>query len=133
MSEQLPLAEGCPTVVFEVSGTPAGLRTAIQVLPSGGRLVQVGLQPEVTQFDLRSFTLREFELVGTNAHVCGEDLPEALRLLAARDEPWSDVAPVALSLDRLVPDGLVPLADGHGRWIKTLVDPWADAPRDTRM
>ncbi|MGH3664479.1 MAG: hypothetical protein ACRDU8_00040, partial [Egibacteraceae bacterium] len=109
------------------------LRTALGLLPTGGRLVQVGLQPGVTELELRPFSLREYELVGTNAHVCDEDVPEALRLLAARGEPWHDVAPVALSLDRLVPDGLVPLAEGRSRRIKTLVDPWADAPRDTRM
>jgi (R,R)-butanediol dehydrogenase/meso-butanediol dehydrogenase/diacetyl reductase len=63
----------------------------------------------------------------------GADLPEALRLLAARADPWSDVAPVALSLDRLVPDGLLPLAEGRSRCVKTLVDPWSDGSRPTRM
>ena len=75
-------------------------------------------------------TLTEVELVGTNAHVCGADLPEALRLLAARGGRWSDVAPKMLPLDRLVADGVRPMADGRATRIKTLIDPWADAPRE---
>ncbi|MGH2635910.1 MAG: zinc-dependent alcohol dehydrogenase [Actinomycetota bacterium] len=124
---------GDPDVVYEVTGSADGLEAALAVVRPGGRVVAVGLQDLPREIDLRSVTLREISIHGTNAHVVGSDLPEALRLLAARREPWSDVAPVALSLDRLVPDGLEPLAEGRSRRIKTLVDPWAEAPRPTRM
>lgn len=36
-----------------------------------------------------------------------------------------------LSLDSLVDEALVPMATGTARQIKTLIDPWATAPRAT--
>ena len=124
---------GEPDVVYEVTGTEAGLSTALEIVRRGGRIVIVGLHDRPSSVDLRALTLAETNLIGTNAHVCGADLPEALRLLAARAEPWDDVAPVALSLDRLVEDGIEPLAHGRSTRIKTLVDPWAERTRPTRM
>jgi threonine dehydrogenase-like Zn-dependent dehydrogenase len=134
-----PIAEvvrervGEPGLVYEVTGTVAGLDAALSSVRLGGRVVAVGLHEHLREIDLRSLTLRELSIHGTNAHVVSADLPEALRLLAARRDPWSDVAPTALSLDRLVPDGLEPLAEGRSRRIKTLVDPWAEASRPSRM
>jgi (R,R)-butanediol dehydrogenase / meso-butanediol dehydrogenase / diacetyl reductase len=122
-----------PTVIFEVSGTVPGLRTARQVLPRGGRLVLVGLQDAPANWDMRSVSLIEHEVIGTNAHVCDIDLPDALRLLASRRQPWSDLAPVALSLDELVTDGLQPLVERRSARIKTLIDPWAYRMRPTDM
>lgn len=131
--QQIVAGEGAPAVVYEVTGRPGGLDTARALLPAGGRLVVVGLQERSVDVDLRDLTLREIDVVGTNAHVCDSDLPHALGLLAARASPWSDVAPVALALADLVDDGLAPLAGGRGTRIKTLVDPWAEATRKTRM
>lgn len=122
-----------PALVYEVSGSRAGLETALAVLPRGGRLVLVGLHKQPRELALREWTLTERELIGTNAHVLQADLPEALRLLAARDRPWNDVAPVALPLAELVSAGLQPLSDGRSDRIKTLIDPWAGAARPTRM
>jgi hypothetical protein len=56
------------------------------------------------------------------------DLSEAIRLLSARTDGWSDVAPVALPLESLA-DALADLAAGTTGRIKTLIDPWA---ADTR-
>jgi len=122
-----------PTVVYEVSGTPGGLRTALSVLPPGGRLVLVGLQGSPVEWDVRRLSLVEHEIIGTNAHVCGADLPTALELLASRDAPWSDIAPVALPLSDLVAEGLQPLVERRSSRIKTLVDPWASTARATVM
>ena len=65
------------------------------------------------------------------AHVCEQDLPAALDLLGRRDGGWRDVAPEALSLEQLVPDGILPLVEGRGSRIKTLIDPWAIQARPT--
>jgi len=119
-----------PAAVYEVTGNETVFRQAFDAVPPGGRLVVVGLQDEPRLVDLRSVTLREIELVGTNAHVVGDDLPEALRLLASRDSDWSDVAPTVIPLTELVSDGLQPMAEGRSTRIKTLVDPWAGAPRE---
>ena len=122
-----------PTVVYEVSGTQAGLRTALTLGTKGARVVLVGLQGAAYELDARRLSLEERELIGTNAHVCGTDLPEAVRLLALREYGWADVAPLALSLDELVEHGLRPLAEGRGGRIKTLIDPRAARSRATRM
>ena len=121
------------TVVYEVSGTAAGLQTALSILPPGGRLVLVGLQGRPAELDVRTLSLVEHELIGTNAHVCGDDLPTALELIAKRPDPWSDVAPIAVSLDDLVEEGLRPIVERRSSRIKTLVDPWTPRTRPTLM
>ncbi|HZD71871.1 MAG TPA: alcohol dehydrogenase catalytic domain-containing protein [Actinomycetes bacterium] len=134
-----PLAEalrGLPAqldVVYEVTGSEEGIAAALEVVVDGGRVVVVGLQHRPQTVDLRRLALRELGVIGSQALVCPTDLPEALRLLAARPEGWADVAPIALSLDRLADEGLVPLAEGRAPGIKTLVDPRASASRPTRM
>jgi (R,R)-butanediol dehydrogenase/meso-butanediol dehydrogenase/diacetyl reductase len=116
-------------VVYEVTGSRAVLDEAVDALLPGGRLVVVGLQSEPVPIDLRRLTLTEVELIGTNAHVCDVDLPEALRLLAERGNGWTDVAPALLPLADLVPEGIRPMAEGRGARVKTLIDPWADGAR----
>jgi (R,R)-butanediol dehydrogenase / meso-butanediol dehydrogenase / diacetyl reductase len=123
-----------PQVVYEVTGTEPGLRSALAAAaPGGARLVLTGLHEQPREIDLRHVTLREIELIGTNAHVCGVDLPEAVRLLAARREGWADLAPEAFPLGELVAEGIAPLVERRAPRIKTLIDPWAKArrPADT--
>ncbi len=112
-----------PDVVFEVTGTSSGLRHALDSAAAGTRVVLVGLQDAPAEVDLRGVSLREIELIGTNAHVFSADFAEAVRLLASRDEGWSDVAPEPISLDDLVEKGLVPMIEGRPAAIKTLIDP----------
>lgn len=132
-AEALLAADLEADVVFEVTGGSSGLQAAIEALSPAARLVAVGLHERPREFDLRALTLREHEVIGTNAHVCEADLPEALRLLAEHSGDWRAVAPVALPLERLVEDALRPLAEGRSQRIKTLIDPWASEPRETRM
>jgi len=120
-----------PAVIYEVSGTTVGLASALGAATRGTRLVAIGLQGQHLSLDTLDLTLREIELIGSNAHVFARDLSEALRLLAAREAGWSDVAPMAVPLDSLVDEALVPMATGTARQIKTLIDPWATAPRAT--
>jgi (R,R)-butanediol dehydrogenase/meso-butanediol dehydrogenase/diacetyl reductase len=120
-------------VAYEVTGTTAGLAAATASLPTGARLVVIGLHERPREVDLRHVSLAEQEVIGTNAHSCTTDLPEALRMLAVGRRDWRVVAPLALPLDRLVDDGLLPLVEGRSERIKTLVDPWAETIRDTVM
>jgi (R,R)-butanediol dehydrogenase / meso-butanediol dehydrogenase / diacetyl reductase len=114
------------SVVFEVSGAKAPLEHAVAALPRGGRVVVVGVQKEPPAVDFRRVALDELELIGTVAHVCKEDLPEAVRLLASR-ESWDDVAPAVIALQDLIKGGLRPLAEGTSSQIKTLIDPCSNA------
>jgi (R,R)-butanediol dehydrogenase / meso-butanediol dehydrogenase / diacetyl reductase len=129
VGELLAVMPGPPHVVFEASGVAAVARRAFEVLPKGGRLVQIGVQKQPIEVDMARLTLTELEIIGTNALVRGDDFRTALELVAGRAEGWADVAPTAIPLDALVADGLAPLAEGRPAAIKTLVDPWADTAR----
>lgn len=131
IAQLLAAANLIPSVIYEVSGSKAGVTEALALAPRGCRVVLVGLQSQPVEINLRDISIREIELIGTNAHVVGVDLPEALRLLASRETGWRDIAPTALSLDRLVADGLEPLAEARSTRIKTLIDPWAPETRAT--
>lgn len=119
-------------LIYEVTGTDAGLRTALSVGERlGARIVLVGLHDEPREIDLRRITLREIEMIGTNAHVCATDLPEAARLLARRAEGWADIAPQAFPLEAVVQEGIIPIVERRSTRVKTLIDPWASEARPT--
>lgn len=115
--------DGAYDVVLECSGTAAGLTGALAALTRGGRFVVVGHQHAPVPLDLLTLSLREIELAGTNALDPPGDVEEALRLLASRPEGWADLVPTAFPLERLVADGLRPLASGTAASAKTVFDP----------
>ncbi|WP_243847322.1 zinc-dependent alcohol dehydrogenase [Microbacterium ulmi] len=115
-------------VLFEVSGSPAGLADVLGAALPGAVIVPVGVQKEPVTVPLGSWTLREYTIVGSVAHVIADDLPEAVRLLGARTD-WSDIASEVLPLDLLLDGALRPLLEGSSTQIKTLVDPWIAEPR----
>jgi (R,R)-butanediol dehydrogenase/meso-butanediol dehydrogenase/diacetyl reductase len=119
-------------LIYEVTGSEAGLASALEMAePLGARVVLVGLHEDSREIDIRRITLREIELIGTNAHVCGTDLPEAVRLLAQRADGWADIAPEAFPLEAAVDEGIRPIAERRSTRVKTLIDPWTSAPRRT--
>jgi (R,R)-butanediol dehydrogenase/meso-butanediol dehydrogenase/diacetyl reductase len=122
-----------PSVVYEVTGSTAGLDAALALTMRGTRLVLVGHQRHHRTLDLDDFILREVELVGSNASVFDVDLPKALRLIAAREAGWADIAPVALPLEEVVSGALEPIVSGTSSQIKTLIDPRSDQSRPTFM
>lgn len=117
-----------PDVYFEVSGSAPGLASVLDAAEPGATIVPVGIQRGEPALPLGSWTLREYTIVGTVAHVVGDDMPEAVRLLGTRED-WSDIASEVLPLDLVVSEGLAPLLDGSAAQIKTLIDPWISARR----
>ena len=107
-------------VVIEASGAPGSPAAALRMVRRGGDVVIVGLQPEPAPLDLFSVSVREVDVHGTLAHVCGEDLAEAVTLLATTGlaaTVLGDVIPLA----DLVQGGLRPLAERTARG-KIVVD-----------
>jgi (R,R)-butanediol dehydrogenase / meso-butanediol dehydrogenase / diacetyl reductase len=99
-------------VVIEASGAPGSPSIAIHAAKRGGRVVIVGLQAKPPEVDLFDAALREVELRTTVAHVCGTDIPASLAVLdstAIAEKVLDRVIP----LERLVEDGLLPLAEGR--------------------
>ncbi|NYI40226.1 zinc-dependent alcohol dehydrogenase [Demequina lutea] len=115
-------------VFFEVSGSAPGLESVLAAAQPGAVIVPVGIQKRPQPEPLGGWTLREYTIVGTVALVFATDLPEAVRLLGLRPD-WTDFTREVIPLESLVVDGLEPLVAGHSRQIKTLIDPWINAPR----
>jgi threonine dehydrogenase-like Zn-dependent dehydrogenase len=108
-------------VVIEASGAPSGPALAQRLVRRGGSILLLGLQAEPRALDLADLTVREVDVLATNAHVCDVDLPEALEVL-------QDERVAAAAIDRVVPleafveEGLAPAARG-GLSGKVLVQP----------
>jgi (R,R)-butanediol dehydrogenase/meso-butanediol dehydrogenase/diacetyl reductase len=86
-------------VVFETAGVNGAVDRAYALAVEGGTVVIVGLNKTPQPLVLSAIVLREINTVTTVAHVCAEDIPDALELLAARP------------LARLLVDTTVPLAE----------------------
>lgn len=108
-------------VVIESSGAPGAASRALELAVRGGRVLLVGLAKEPQALALAGVVLREVDVATTVAHVCGVDLPRALRLLA--DARLSETVGVAeIGLRSVVAEGLDPLVAGTAGH-KLLVDP----------
>jgi (R,R)-butanediol dehydrogenase / meso-butanediol dehydrogenase / diacetyl reductase len=97
-------------VVIEASGAATSPAGALAMVRRGGDLVIVGLQPAPVAVDLFSVSVREVDVHGTLAHVCGEDLAQAVTLLATTPLAATVLGDVIPMTD-LVEGGLRPLAD----------------------
>ncbi|WP_448811956.1 zinc-dependent alcohol dehydrogenase [Agromyces bauzanensis] len=115
-------------VFFEVSGSAPGLESVLEAAEPGATIVPVGIQRGEPALPLGRWTLREYTIVGTVAHVFADDFPEAVRLLGTRPS-WSDIASEVIPLDLVAEQALQPLLGGASHQIKTLVDPWISEPR----
>jgi len=115
------LVPGGVDVVFETSGVLGGAERAFAVAARGGTVVLVGLNKTPQPLNLADLVLREVNVHTTVAHVCDQDMPAALQLLA--DRPLSKLLlDHVVSLDDVVEGGLRPLVAGTAAG-KILVDP----------
>ncbi|MFG3556959.1 zinc-binding dehydrogenase [Micromonospora sp. NPDC047557] len=112
-------------VAFEVSGSAAGVGTAVDVLTTRGRLVMVAIHPQPRPVNLHRFFWRELELLGARLYQ-REDVVEAIRLVAA------GVIPARELISRVLPvagvtDAFTAL-EGGGGVMKVLLD-WREEGR----
>lgn len=71
-------------VVFETAGVNGAAERAYALAVEGGTVVLVGLNKTPQPLVLSNIVLREINTVTTVAHVCADDMPDALALLAER-------------------------------------------------
>jgi (R,R)-butanediol dehydrogenase/meso-butanediol dehydrogenase/diacetyl reductase len=95
-------------LVIEASGSRGSLATAVGLAARGGRVQAVGLPAGAQELDVTRMVLAEVDVLTSVAHVCDEDLPEALRVLAARRPA---LRTVEVPLEDVVEHGLVALAE----------------------
>jgi threonine dehydrogenase-like Zn-dependent dehydrogenase len=107
-------------VVIEASGAAASPAAALAMARRGGDVVIVGLQAAPVPVDLFSVSVREVTVHGTLAHVCGQDLTEAVAVLAGTRLAKTVLGDV-IPLSDLVEGGLRPLAERKARG-KIVVD-----------
>lgn len=96
-------------VSMEASGAPGALATAIGLTRRGGRVALVGIPKSAPTIDTADITFREIELIGTVAHVCDRNLPEALEILRIRPD-LATVIDRVIDFDDTVTLGLEPLS-----------------------
>jgi 2-desacetyl-2-hydroxyethyl bacteriochlorophyllide A dehydrogenase len=72
-----------PDVVFDATGSAAGLQSAIDCVRVRGRIVQVGIPKGIVELDLRRINFAELSLVGTRVYG-RSDFAAAIGLLEAR-------------------------------------------------
>jgi threonine dehydrogenase-like Zn-dependent dehydrogenase len=114
------LFPGGVDVAVEASGAPGTLTGVISATRRGGRVLLVGLPKQPPAVDTADIALRELDVLGTVAHVCDHNIPQALEIL--RTTPTvHGAAERVIGLDDLVASGLVPLCDGRVTG-KVLVD-----------
>ncbi|WP_410812734.1 zinc-dependent alcohol dehydrogenase [Micromonospora sp. 067-2] len=85
-------------VVFEVSGSAAGARTATDLLAVRGRLVVVAIHPTPREIDLHRIFWRELEVIGVRVYQ-RSDFTEAVRLLADAAVPAEELISEVVPLD----------------------------------
>ncbi|MDG6105748.1 (R,R)-butanediol dehydrogenase [Dactylosporangium aurantiacum] len=112
-------------IAFEVSGSAAGVVTAVDVLTTRGRLVMVAIHPQLRPVNLHRFFWRELELFGARLYQ-RDDMVEAVQLIATGAVPAqrliSRVGPVGT-----VADAFTALESG-GSVMKVLID-WQEQAR----
>jgi threonine dehydrogenase-like Zn-dependent dehydrogenase len=119
-------------ILFEVTGTQAGLVSVLDAAQPGATIVPVGVQKTDLPLSLGPWTLGEYTVVGSNAHVFTRDIPRALDLLASRTAGWNDVANEVRTLEEVIDARLQPAPLDQRRPIKLLVDPSASDSRPAR-
>lgn len=85
-------------IVIEASGAAGQLNNAISLVRNGGTILQVGLTARRQEVDIHSSVMREITVATTLAHVCGQDLAPALKILATTrlaDELLDSVHPLS--------------------------------------
>ena len=106
--------------VIEATGTPGSPQLALDIVRRGGDVLILGLHKGNRELDLLAFTAQEIDLHGTLAHVCAEDIPEALSILAT--SPLAErVLDRVIPLDDLLTQGIMPLVQRRARG-KIVVD-----------
>ena len=107
-------------VVIEASGAPGQLNRAIALTRDGGTVLQVGLPTSAQEVDIHQLVFREITIRTTLAHVCADDMPASIKILAETnlaEELLDSVRPLAE-----LPEQLERLATGKVEG-KVLFDP----------
>jgi len=80
---EMEALRGTLDVVVEASGARGQLNRAIGLTRDGGTVLQVGLPTGLQEVDIHQLVFREITIRTTLAHVCTDDMPDALTILGS--------------------------------------------------
>lgn len=106
-------------IAFEVSGSAAGVSTAVDVLGTRGRLVMVAIHTQPREIDLHRYFWRELELFGARLYQ-RDDMTEAVRLMAAGAIPADRLISRIESVDSV--GAAFEALEGGGSVMKVLIE-----------
>jgi (R,R)-butanediol dehydrogenase / meso-butanediol dehydrogenase / diacetyl reductase len=106
-------------IAFEVSGSAAGVDTAVDVLTTRGRLVMVAIHTQPRPVNLHRFFWRELELFGARLYQ-RDDMVEAIRLVAAGAIPTTQLISGTLPVHAV--DAAFAVLERGGGVMKVLLD-----------
>jgi threonine dehydrogenase-like Zn-dependent dehydrogenase len=88
-----------PPVVIDATGAPAAIRAAVDMAPSAGRVVIVGMGPDEVALRVGSFTEKELDVLGTS--VCnGDEFAAAVAIVERNAELLAPLVSHEFPLDR---------------------------------
>lgn len=108
-------------VAVESAGSADAAESALRSVRRGGRLVLAGIHKAPATLDLRRIVLYERDVVGALGYA--GDLPRALSLIAQEPEAIRALVTARIPLDRVVEEGLEPMAKPDTTQVKVLVSP----------
>lgn len=73
-----------PSLVIEATGVPSSLESAIRVIASAGRIVQVGISPRTATISMKDIPFKELDIMGSRNSL--NLIPDGLELLARHPE-----------------------------------------------
>src|SRR5918912_713321 len=97
--------DGGPPVVPDATGAPDAIRAAVDMAPSAGRVVLVGMGPHEVALRVGSFTEKELDVLGTS--VCtAEEFAEAVAIVERNGDRLAPLVTHEFAFER-APDALV--------------------------
>jgi (R,R)-butanediol dehydrogenase/meso-butanediol dehydrogenase/diacetyl reductase len=108
---------------FDCAGAAGSVDRAAGLVRPGGTVVAVALHHRPDELDVNAFVGREVTLTGT--HVFRDEMPAALKALAARPDRFDLVVDRTATLEEL-PMLLEAAAEGHATHLKLAVTPARD-------
>jgi len=110
-------------VVFECSGAPEGMDTAMKALKIGGTIVSLSVWLEPAPCDYMQVLLKEARIVGSKGY-SGQDFPQVIEALAeGRIRGAEQIITTKIDLDEVISHGFAELESDRTKHVKVLVRP----------
>jgi (R,R)-butanediol dehydrogenase / meso-butanediol dehydrogenase / diacetyl reductase len=108
-------------IAIECVGNPGAVDTCLASLRPGGVMVQIGLHTRPAEIDLRTVTLRDLNVRGSNCFPV-DSWPRVISLIASGNLPVERVVTAEVSLADGVTNGFDALVDEQGDHVKIVLD-----------